>query len=44
VVKVKGKKPSELAQPVHIALNISGPGFWRAASSTFGEWKVGLAR
>ena len=44
VVQIQGRKPSHLTLPAHIALNIGGSGFWRAASNTFGEWKVGLAK
>ena len=44
IVKLKGEKRSSIARPAYIALNVTGNSFWNVASSTFGEWKVSLAR
>lgn len=44
VIEVKGRKPSELNCPVHLALNVEGRGFWSVASRAFGDFPVSLAR
>jgi len=41
---MEGTKPANLVQPVHIALDISGQQFWRAAAEAFGEWPTSLGR
>ena len=44
VIQVKGRKPRELSEPVHLSLNVEGGGFWGVASKVFGEFPVSLAR
>ena len=44
IVKIEGKKPASLVQPVHIALDVSGQQFWRVAAQAFGEWASSLGR
>ncbi len=44
VIQVKGRKPKELSEPVHLSLNVEGGGFWGVASRVFGEFPVSLAR
>ena len=44
VVKLKGTKPPGIKHATHIAMDVSGYTFWKAAGNTFGEWKVGFAR
>ena len=45
VVKLKGTKSPDIKSVVtHVALDVSGASFWRAAGNVFGEWKVSFAR
>ena len=44
VVRMKGRKPANLVQPVHVALDVSGQYFWRTAAAAFGEWPTSLGR
>lgn len=44
IIKVRGKKPSSLLSPTHIALDVRGDGFWSTVGSVYGEFAASMAR
>lgn len=44
LITVRGKKPSSLTRPEHIALDVRGDSFWKAVSSSYGDFAASMAK